>query len=760
MQGLLSLTAKGFKLKSACPGAALLSLDGSKVVEVRPEGKGTRTVSRRRVFGGSGVETRLEWRTADGFGLRWRVLAHSSLPGMLVGAAVSDFTGKPWRIKSIGLLDGPLSCDGAPVEWMLSTVAHKTGVGNLAERFPSPNQLAIEICRKAGKPVPGKLPTDEYHTDGSWRCFEEYLSLYRDAGRTGFFAAPVGEPISAIDFRCKVKGCELRLKADAAMGGALLEPGQWREAQEVALLALPYADATDVAARWIASTHGVRTSRKPVVGWCSWNCREDQITAEEVIGVTRKVAKERSRIPLDVIQIDYGYSSKTGLWDCNKKFASGWEPIVKAIRSAGAKPGIWLAPLLVDEDTDIFRSHPDWFQRDQGGELTGSWKWQFDPDCGTSRLLDPTHPGARDFIFQLLRRFRDIGFEYFKMDFQNLDVRARFHDPTLTRLQAFRSLQRLYREAIGEDAYLLSQGGRACAGFADASRIGPDSNSKWKWEDRDNSCCIFACLKFAGGASFMNRTLLAADPDMTYVGLTGYRGTLSETEWRTWHSYVGVLGGSTLVSDLLHEEEPSRKLRNLEILIPPAPEAGRSLQGGTDPFHKLLGFVARRPWGDAATLVAYNPADNAVDAEIDLGLLDLTDCASYRVWSFWDGKTWRFEGCKLLVGKLEPHGCALLRITPEPALDVPLFLGSTLHISCGAAELLDFRRADGWLELSLGDAGARDGSLYVAWHGGMVLDKASDLELTRLSEDSPGVWRLDVKSRERGARQKVRLKLT
>jgi hypothetical protein len=34
------------------------------------------------------------------------------------------------------------------------------------------------------------------------------------------------------------------------------------------------------------------------------------------------------------------------------------------------------------------------------------------------------------------------------------------HDPTKTRLQAFRDLFRQYREAVGDDAYLL-----ACSGL-------------------------------------------------------------------------------------------------------------------------------------------------------------------------------------------------------------------------------------------------------------------------------------------------------
>ncbi len=716
-----------------------------------PTGQPLISTSIRTLFAGSGKQTSFRWRTDTGIAIDWRITLHDRLPVALVSASLGNLTGQAIRLKSIGLLTAPrLACAGHPSQWHLSTLGDTARAGNLAETLPSLNQQTIERWEGYKMPIPFELPTDEFHTDGTWRCFRDFLTLYSDAGKRGLTIAAVGDPVSFVDLRCKCDPGTLRLEASAEMNDILIPPGQWRDAQEIAIFAMPYAEALDLTMRWLASTHGSRTAKQPPVGWCSWYSKYDKITAEDVLLVADAAAKERVRIPLDCIQIDDGFQKTVGDWSLKDTFSCGWKPIIERIKAAGSTPGIWLAPLAVHESTDIFKSHPDWFQRDAKGEFAGeAGNWG-----PRARWLDPTQPAARQFLRQLIRSCRAEGFEYFKIDFNTLSDNARFHDNSLTRLQAYRSLYALYREEIGEAGYLLSCSGftRGTIGFADGSRIGPDSNAMWY---APHPCCLAACFKAVGSTSFSNRILYTNDPDVTYLGTTW---ALTIDEWRSWHSYVGILGGLTMISDLIDKSPAAERLRAFEILTPPAPEPGRSLRGGIDPEHCELGFVARRPWGTSATLTAYNPTALPRDWALDLCLLPgLPTEGPFFAWSFWDETCWKFDGPALHVHAMPTHGCSVLRISPVPPGNEPVFIGSTLHISCGAAELADFRSTEGLVELVLSDAGAREGAIFIAYQGTLALQSLTGMELDALQQTSPGIWRLAIKNRQRKHAQIIKL---
>ena len=56
-------------------------------------------------------------------------------------------------------------------------------------------------------------------------------------------------------------------------------------------------------------------------------------------------------------------SDRAGLGDwevCRERYPNGLEPVVKAVRAAGMRFGLWIEPEMVNEDSNLFREHPDW----------------------------------------------------------------------------------------------------------------------------------------------------------------------------------------------------------------------------------------------------------------------------------------------------------------------------------------------------------------------------------------------------------------
>lgn len=746
----LGFAGAGLRLEGASPDALVLVGTDEAPVAFHPSSPPTAVrTGRRHIPLGTATTRTAEWHGPHDLRLDWSVSRLAHLPGFTLRATVYNGSDRPMRLREIGLCrtDGQdLVCSGAAGRWWLNGV-------DLATVEPSRNQRERDTWAGFGLPVPFDLPSDEKHDDGHWRSFPEWLTLYADDGQRGATMGAVGTEAN-VRFDCRVEAGTIRLEIVSEMTDILLAPGEARHSDEVLICVAPYDDAGGTLFRWMAATHGHRTHRGPIIGWCSWYDVGQRITGAHVEAVAEVAAAQRDRLPLDVIQVDDGFERQVGDWACNKKFPAGWPPIVKKIGGAGAMPGIWLAPLAVHDDLGLVEHHPDWLMRDADGALSGS-AGNWGP---TSHWLDPTHPEVQRFLRETIRAMRGAGFAYYKIDFNEVgggNPYPRFHDPRVTRLQAFRELYRLYREEMGEDAYLLACSGfsRGVIGYADAARIGPDSSPQWH---APHPCCIRDCLREVGDHAVANGLFFAADPDVTYLKP---RGTLTEAEWRTWHSFVGLLGGLAMVSEPLHETayQTEATLRAFETLHPPAPDCGRSFLAGVDREHRRFGFVAERPWGNFASVLLYNPDETPADLSLDASLLGgLGDV--FHVWSFWDGAYRGRSNGDIIARNVPAHGCVLLRLSTQPAdTRLPLLIGSDLHVAMGSAEIANVTATPTGITIELTDAGARAGTLHIVSAGPLSPEVVDGLDVADVTQLEDKVWAVRIANRRRGKPQRIRL---
>ena len=79
----------------------------------------------------------------------------------------------------------------------------------------------------------------------------------------------------------------------------------------------------------------------------------------------------------------------------------------------------------------------------------------------------------------------------------------------------------------------------------------------------------------------------------------------------------------------------------------------------------------------------------------ELGL----DTGRYHAFEFWTARYLGETGDSLSLGRLPPHGSAVVRLTPT--VDEPRLIGSNIHVSQGAAELKAFVPGPRGLSLSL-----------------------------------------------------------
>jgi len=253
-----------------------------------------------------------------------------------------------------------------------------------------------------------------------------------------------------------------------------------------------------------------------------------------------------------------------------------------------------------------------------------------------------------------------------------------------------------------------------------------------------------------GYAMGLGRLLSISDPDCllartTDSGLTG-------AERRTLASVIAALGGAFMVSDDTARWGPEELL----LLGQSLPHAS-GLPVCTDVWKREAPMYLRTRMLDAAgeylLALVLNWSDKEADLAIDFGELKLPE-GRWHVVEFWTGEYLGELTGAVTVEAVEPHGCALARLTL--AEDRPRLIGSTLNMSQGAAELVAFDETDFGVRLAVKSALGGAASLTLSLPGAgevtarveSVTDAPVEVEVERLTTI---VYRLKLDVPEDGA---------
>jgi alpha-galactosidase len=208
--------------------------------------------------------------------------------------------------------------------------------------------------------------------------------------------------------------------------------------------------------------------------WCSWYSLYTVIDES----ILYETFDELGDLPFDVLQVDDGWQIKIGDWEANQKFPSGMNALAEKIKSTGRRAGLWLAPLLATKSSKLFRTHADWFLRDERGRfVSAGFNWG-EP----LYALDTTHPDVTVWLVALMKQVRVWGFDYLKLDFLYAGALKGRRYKDMPREAAYREILRVMREAMGSDAFFLTCGTPIlpAIGLCDAIRIGPDVSHDWE----------------------------------------------------------------------------------------------------------------------------------------------------------------------------------------------------------------------------------------------------------------------------------------
>lgn len=137
-----------------------------------------------------------------------------------------------------------------------------------------------------------------------------------------------------------------------------------------------------------------KNTRRPVL-INNWEATYFHFTGEKIL----KLAEQAAELGVEMLVLDDGWfgrrdddNSGLGDWAVNEKKLGGTLPeLVEKINARGLKFGIWIEPEMVNEDSDLFRAHPDWAFRIPGRSPVR---------CRNQLVLDFSRKEVVDHVFQ------------------------------------------------------------------------------------------------------------------------------------------------------------------------------------------------------------------------------------------------------------------------------------------------------------------------------------------------------------------------
>ena len=295
-------------------------------------------------------------------------------------------------------------------------------------------------------------------------------------------------------------------------------------------------------ARWadeVVAKLGLAPPAVAPTTWCSWYQYYTKVAEQDILENLDAIG--RLDLPVEVVQLDDGYQAEIGDWlSLSSRFESV-QGIVSRIRSSGRRAGIWVAPYLVGERSQVASRHPDWLVGEPGRPVSAGRNWQQE-----LYVLDPTHPAAAAYLEEVFVTFRAWGIDFFKIDFIYAGaIRGRRH-ADMTALTAYRAGLQVIRRAIG-DAYLLGCGAPILPslGLIDAMRISADTGPVAAPPDGDWSQPSSRAAALNGASrAFQHGRFWVNDPDCLIV-----RPAVEARE--DWARHVARYGGLRSSSDRL-----------------------------------------------------------------------------------------------------------------------------------------------------------------------------------------------------------------
>ncbi|HSO86333.1 MAG TPA: glycoside hydrolase family 36 protein [Draconibacterium sp.] len=465
-----------------------------------------------------------------------------------------------------------------------------------------------------------------------------------------------------------------------------------------------------------------------VNGWCNWFYTHDYFDENEILMNAEFAAKYLKPYGMEYIQIDEGFQRMHGEWEGNSRFPDGLKSFAGKIKEVGLKPGIWIAPFVISENTWVHKTHTEWLLKNPDGSLKriGPWPGEdtdwYKTESPKRYCLDITHPAAEQWFTSLIDTIANMwGFEMIKIDFVAWTVFSahHFYDPQASPAEVYQKAMAIIHRVAGDKCHILDCGpGQVSVGSIHSMRVEYDQNygyfpEVWKQFFEGTSSSAGAL----GKRYFYHNRAWTNDIDHICIDL------VSNSQAEAIASLIALSGGNTISGDRLTGLDATK----ISILQKVFPSSGISAR----PVNLLdadpqTAFAVQLSTDSAEWTVAgfFNPElEKNTTHSYPVERLWLDQHKKYLCFDFWKQRLLGEISDTIRV-PVEAGGVTILSIHEKQR--VPQVLSTTRHIMQGLFELetVSFNSASNQLSgVSKGPVGSKH-SVFIYVPEGFIWNPA------------------------------------
>lgn len=304
----------------------------------------------------------------------------------------------------------------------------------------------------------------------------------------------------------------------------------------------------------------------PISGWTSWYNYYTNINYEILDENLQDIID--TTMPYDVFQIDDGYQTAVGDWlSLKPSFLSGLSALATKAKNNGMKAGLWLAPFVAERNSNLYKTHRDWFVRIKGKPLKAGWNpgWS-----GNFYTLDIYNVEVRAYLKEIFDTVKkQWGFNFVKLDFLYAIASKPYYGKSRGEIM-YDGIQ-LLRE-LCDGIEILGCGvplGQA-KGVFDYCRIGSDvapyyEDKKLKMLNYRERVSTYNSLKSTIGRSMLNGHCFINDPDVFLM--RSENNTMTKEQKQLLFVLNNLLGGLVFTSDKIGNYS-EKELQMVKTMFP------------------------------------------------------------------------------------------------------------------------------------------------------------------------------------------------
>ena len=431
--------------------------------------------------------------------------------------------------------------------------------------------------------------------------------------------------------------------------------------------------------------------------WCAQDSEERPISAAQISKQIEQITKNRLADPsvpggFEYVQIGKGWEESIGSYHADvQKFPDGMKSVADQIHAKGLKAGIRFAPFCVHTNSELLKTHPEYFLQERNKKKPASIIL---PEDGMEvAVLDVSHPGAQAHIRENTRKLIDEwGYDLVKADLLAYAIGPLAelnyfvaHDASLTAVELYRLGVQLLNQIIEENekevvlAACNTCRGPSIGGFAlnETSSGYGDYIGERSWESPQG-------LKPIANAH-------AAYLPMYGNAWTNEFGTLTINEPLPLNealiamTMAGLSGGVVTCGDDFTTLK-SERAELLAKIFPLISDAAIPVDLYENKFPQIWNLPVTSSYESYNVIGVFNWTDRKADVDFTLEALGLSRSQYYLVHDFWNREFLGNVRERVVLFDIPSRSVKLLCLRAEQ--EAPQLLATDIHLTQGGVDVL------------------------------------------------------------------------